>query len=173
MTQMHDKLSCATCSAKLDDDSKFCSACGANVPTALTKNVGQRGQRASCATCSAKLDDDSKFCSACGANVPTAPTDFEPPAQRSATSERVGAGFQFVASTQGALRALVLRHPVLSLGLALVLGLLLGYAAAEDSGDGDRSVSRLSWCVDTLEEAQRSCRELAEAAGSVTPTACK
>ena len=52
---------CSDCGAEIEDDSKFCSSCGA----ASTSGP------MFCSDCGAELTEDAKFCISCGSNVST------------------------------------------------------------------------------------------------------
>jgi predicted amidophosphoribosyltransferase len=58
---------CEICGMKISEGERFCSGCGANVPTAIATE--QKPAFAVCAKCGARLAAGELFCSTCGAKV--------------------------------------------------------------------------------------------------------
>ena len=54
---------CRNCGAQLDDDARFCTACGTKV-----EDPGRV-----CPNCGAKVDDDAHFCTECGTKLDVSP----------------------------------------------------------------------------------------------------
>ena len=58
-------MDCSKCGRNIDDDSKFCKYCGANI----IKNIDKKKKPEHCYECGYAMIGDYKFCSECGAKI--------------------------------------------------------------------------------------------------------